>query len=55
MLATGPTFEITDADPEEARVSALHLAEKAIEEFFAANLDEVRRVLTIARDRENAT
>jgi hypothetical protein len=52
LLATGPTFEITDTDPEEAQVSALRLAEKAIEEFFAANLDQVRRVLTLARDRD---
>ncbi len=50
LLANGPAFEIADADAEEVQVRVLRTAEKAIEEFFAANLHEVRRVLTIARE-----
>jgi hypothetical protein len=50
LLATGPTFEIADADPEEVQVGVLRTAEKATEEFFSANLHDVRRVLTIARE-----
>jgi hypothetical protein len=54
LLAIGPTFEIADADPEEVQVRVLRTAEKAIEEFFAANLDEVRRILRAAREGDTA-
>jgi hypothetical protein len=54
LIATGPTFEIADADPEEAQIRTLKSAEKAAREFFAANLGEVRRLLTIAHQGGDA-
>jgi hypothetical protein len=45
LFAIGPEFSIAAAEPDAAQMEFLRAAERAAEEFFTDNLDEVRRAL----------
>ena len=45
LFAIGPELSIAAAEPDAAQMEFLRAAERAAEEFFTDNLDEVRRAL----------